>query len=90
MEVREMNDKKKQAFEQLFSTLDERHEINGAVLAAENGRILYQGSFGAAELNTKRMLNDQSVFELASVSKPFTALGVIILEATREGCVMTI
>ncbi|MCP1534745.1 beta-lactamase family protein [Bacillus velezensis] len=75
-----MNEKKKQAFEQLFSTLDERHEINGAVLAAENGRILYQGSFGAAELKTKRMLNDQSVFELASVSKPFTALGVIILE----------
>ncbi|MFP3394058.1 penicillin-binding protein, partial [Brevibacillus sp. SIMBA_076] len=52
-----MNDKKKQAFEQLFSTFDERHEINGAVLAAENGRILYQGSFGAAELKTKRMLN---------------------------------
>ena len=78
-----MNDKKKQAFEQLFSTLDGRHEINGAVLAAENGRILYQGSFGTAELETNRMLNDQSVFELASVSKPFTALGVIILE--QEG-----
>ncbi len=48
-----MNEKKKQAFEQLFSTLDERHEINGAVLAAENGRILYQGSFGGRRTENK-------------------------------------
>ncbi|AME06241.1 beta-lactamase family protein [Bacillus siamensis] len=79
-----MMDKKKQAFEQLFSTLDGRHEINGAVLAAENGRILYQGSFGTAELETNRMLNDRSVFELASVSKPFTALGIMKLEQQGE------
>ncbi|MBY8914875.1 serine hydrolase [Bacillus sp. YC2] len=75
-----MNNIKKQAFEDLFSALGEKHEINGAVLAAENGCILYQGSFGAAELKTNRPLNDQSVFELASVSKPFTAAGIIILE----------
>lgn len=72
--------KKKQAFEELFCALGEKQEINGAVLAAENGRILYHHSFGVAELKTNRLLNDQSVFELASVSKPFTALGIIILE----------
>lgn len=36
-----MNDKKKQAFEQLFSTLDGRHEINGAVLAKQKTAAFY-------------------------------------------------
>lgn len=54
--------------------------FNGAILVAEKGRATYQQALGYADFNTKRMLNDSSVFELASGSKQFTAMGIMILK----------
>ena len=55
-------------------------QFNGNILVAEKGKPIYQQSLGYADYNTKRMLNDSSVFELASVSKQFTAMGIMILK----------
>jgi CubicO group peptidase (beta-lactamase class C family) len=55
------------------------NNFNGNVLVSKNGKIIYQKSFGYADFNTKRLLNDSSVFELASVSKQFTAMGILLL-----------
>ncbi|MFT3910277.1 MAG: serine hydrolase [Ferruginibacter sp.] len=55
-------------------------QFNGNVLIAENGKPVYKAALGYADYNTKRMLNDSSVFELASVSKQFTAMGIMILK----------
>jgi len=55
-------------------------QFNGAILVAEKGKPIYQQSLGYADYTTKRMLNDSSVFELASVSKQFTAMGIMILK----------
>lgn len=52
--------------------------FNGNVLVAENGKIIYQDALGYADYNTRRMLNNNSVFELASLSKQFTAMGIMI------------
>ncbi|KAA6449174.1 serine hydrolase [Bacillus atrophaeus] len=71
---------KKQNLENLFRTLGENNQLNGAILVAEKGEILYENSFGLADFITKRPLHNKSVFELASLSKPFTALGIILLE----------
>ena len=59
-----------------FSVLNEKKQINAAVLVAEDGDILFQGAFGYANLADKRLLQEDSLFELASLSKPFTALGI--------------
>ncbi|MBY4602444.1 serine hydrolase [Bacillus sp. SPARC3] len=75
-----MKQTKRKHLKTLFETLGERHQFNGTVLAAEDGDILYHHSFGYAELMEKRPLKTNSLFELASVSKPFTALGIILLE----------
>src|SRR5258708_2299735 len=48
--------------------------FNGNVLIAKKGNIIYQQALGYADFNTKRQLNDSSVFELASLSKQFTAM----------------
>lgn len=53
--------------------------FNGNVLIAEKGKLIFKGSYGYADFNTRRMLNDSSVFELASVSKQFTAAGILML-----------
>lgn len=53
--------------------------FNGNVLVADKGEIIFQKSFGFADFDSQRMLNDSSVFELASVSKQFTATGILLL-----------
>jgi len=56
------------------------YRFNGNVLVAENGEIVLQKSYGYANFDNQRMLNDTSVFELASVSKQFTAMGILLLK----------
>jgi len=55
-------------------------KLNGNVLIAEKGQIVYNRSFGFANETTKEKLNENSVFGLASVSKQFTAMAVVILK----------
>ncbi|MBP1995074.1 serine hydrolase [Paenibacillus eucommiae] len=71
---------KQQQFQQFFHTLAEKEHIYGAVLVADKGEVIYKAAFGCADLSSGRKLTTNSVFELASLSKPFTAIGVILLE----------
>ena len=62
-----------------FSELHDRGEFNGVVLLARNGKILYHKALGIADYRTNRPLRPDSIFNLASVSKPITATAVLIL-----------
>ncbi len=73
-----------QLLEQYMTGQHDYFTFNGNVLVARQGKIIYQQALGYADYNTKRMLNDSSVFELASVSKQFTAMGIIILKERRR------
>lgn len=55
-------------------------QFNGNILVVEKGQPIYYQALGYADYNTKRMLNDSSVFELASLSKQFTAMGIMMLK----------
>lgn len=55
-------------------------KINGNFLIAEKGKIIYSKSFGYSNEVTKENLNENSVFELASVSKQFTAMAIMKLK----------
>ncbi|MCL7988790.1 beta-lactamase family protein [Sphingobacterium sp. lm-10] len=56
-----------------------RKGFNGNVLVAKKGKIIYQNAFGWANYLLKDSLNVNSKFELASVSKPLTGVGVMQL-----------
>ncbi len=58
-------------------------KFNGNILVAKGGNIIYQQDLGYADFNSKRLLNDSSVFELASLSKQFTAMGIMILKEKK-------
>jgi len=54
--------------------------FNGAVLFAEDGKIIYKEALGLANFKTKEKLQLDSRFQLASVSKTITATAIAILE----------
>lgn len=53
--------------------------LNGAVLVSHHGKVIYRNNFGFSNYKEKTALSDSSTFQLASVSKPFTATAVLIL-----------
>jgi CubicO group peptidase (beta-lactamase class C family) len=63
----------------IFTKLSNRYWFNGSVAYLEKGCLIYQESFGFANFKTKDTLNDHSAFQLASVSKMFTAMSAMIL-----------
>ncbi|MCP4154721.1 MAG: beta-lactamase family protein [bacterium] len=66
----------------LDSFLSEMHstgKFNGTVLLAENGRVLFKKPYGFNSVKRKKHLTTVSSFNLASVSKQFTAMGIMLL-----------
>ncbi|HEX7844297.1 MAG TPA: serine hydrolase domain-containing protein [Chitinophagaceae bacterium] len=54
-----------------------RSGFNGAILIAKDGEVLYEKYVGYAHLQKKDSVTDSTAFHLASVSKPFTGVGVL-------------
>src|SRR5512134_63625 len=55
-------------------------EIAGAVtLVARNGQIAYLEAQGVMDLTTKRPMQPDSMFRLASMSKPIAAVAILML-----------
>ncbi len=54
-------------------------KFNGVVLVAHNGRPIYEESFGYSDIAAHKPLDPNTPFELASVSKTFTATAVLKL-----------
>lgn len=71
---------KAEKLDSLFTAIEKEGSFNGNVLVAEKGKVIYQKSIGYANLKTKEKLKSNSVFELASVSKQFTAMGIVLLQ----------
>ena len=66
--------------EKAFDAMRKEQGLNGTVLYAEGGRVLYRGAFGWRNLikaNDSIRIDDQ--FQLASVSKMFTAEAIMLL-----------
>ena len=64
----------------LFGALYKQKMFNGNVLIADKGKIIFEKSYGLANEQTGQKINNQTIFELASVSKQFTAMGIVLLE----------
>jgi CubicO group peptidase (beta-lactamase class C family) len=59
--------------------------FNGHIIYAENGRVLFNSYFGYEDIRTRRIpLSDTSIFQLASTSKPITAVAILMLHEARR------
>ena len=63
-----------------LTSLHQRQLFNGTALYAEQGKIVYKKAFGVANYATGELLQTRSAFNLASVSKQFVAMAIMILQ----------
>lgn len=74
---------KSQKLDSLYTEMMIYGEFNGNVLIAENDTIILQKSYGIANRESNEPLTDNSIFNLASVTKQFTAMAIYLL--VKEG-----
>ena len=66
--------------DQALRTAVERNDVPGVVaLVTNRERVLYQGAFGVANVATGRPLALDSIFRIASMTKPITSLAAMQL-----------
>jgi CubicO group peptidase (beta-lactamase class C family) len=70
----------KSFYEKADSVMAVHPDFNGVVLLADKGRAIYHKAFGFRNFETKVALDTTSIFELASVSKQFTAMAIMMLK----------
>jgi len=68
-----------QKLDQYFTALSKSDMFNGSVLVAENGEVIYQKSFGYAKFEKQSLNENTTSFQIASVSKIFTAMAILQL-----------
>ena len=68
----------------LLKRINKRHDFHGSVLVAKNNKIIYNNQVGYADFRRKVPLEKESVFQLASVSKQFTAAAIMYLKEQEK------
>lgn len=68
------------ALDSTLTELNKTNRFNGTVLYAEKGKVLYKKAFGVADYRTNKPLNTTSAFNLASVTKQFMTMCIMILK----------
>jgi CubicO group peptidase (beta-lactamase class C family) len=69
-----------QNIESIVDSFARADQFSGVVLFAEKGRVVFEKAYGFKEFADKSALKKSAIFELASVSKQFTAMAIMILQ----------
>ncbi len=77
-------EKVRHKLDSLLKRINKRHDFHGAILVAKNGKIMYNNQIGYADFRNKVPLDEVSMFQLASVSKQFTAAAIMLLNERNQ------
>jgi CubicO group peptidase (beta-lactamase class C family) len=64
----------------IFQQAHIKHHFSGVLLVAQKGKPIYYGAKGFRDIRTGAPLQKTDIFELASVSKQFTAMIIMMLK----------
>jgi CubicO group peptidase (beta-lactamase class C family) len=76
-----------EALRRWLDTIYARGAFSGGVLIAQRGKIIFEQYYGFTDIGETTRLDAESSFSIASISKQFTGMGVLLLE--REGKLST-
>lgn len=71
-------------FKSYLEAAASRGEFNGSALIMREGHTLIDRGFGIADRSTDRPNEPRTMFQIASVSKQFTAVAVLFLQERRQ------
>ena len=63
----------------IFDSVFKADEPGGAVLIAKDGNIIYEKGFGIEDIITKKPIDNNTLFNVGSISKTFVAFGILQL-----------
>jgi CubicO group peptidase (beta-lactamase class C family) len=75
---------KQRILDSIFTKQSQLGLFNGCVAISYHDTLLYQGSFGTENICTRSQLCNESVFQLASISKMFTGIAVMKLVEEKK------
>ncbi|SFN53046.1 CubicO group peptidase, beta-lactamase class C family [Chryseobacterium oleae] len=70
----------KSKLDSAFSELFKADEPGGAILIQQGNKVLYENSFGLADLKTKEKFTTKTVANLGSITKTFVSYGILMLQ----------
>lgn len=63
-----------------LQALHEQDDFNGGVLLIKNDSVVFKKTYGYTDFTQSKKLTTESAFRLASVSKQFTGVGIMLLK----------
>ena len=69
--------------QELLSVANKYRQFNGTVLVAENGKVVYKGGYGSANMEWNIPNTPDTRFRLGSITKQFTA--TVIMQLVEQG-----
>src|SRR5688500_7066135 len=82
-QVKAKGSAKAKRIDQLMTLYNRSGQFNGVVLVAERGKVIYKRAFGQANIEWGIPNTLDTKFEIASMTKPMTAL--VIMQLVDEG-----
>ncbi len=70
--------------DELISAYSKLNKFNGSALVAKNGTILLNKGYGYRNAADKLMNNEESIFQLGSITKQFTAAVILKLQEEKK------
>lgn len=67
----------------VFERRNKKGVFNGSILFAKDGKVVIKKTYGYSDLRTKTPLKLDTKFQLASVSKQFTAMAIVMLKEKK-------
>ena len=75
-------------FDRMIRDLMKKHHVPGCALAVtDHGRLVHARGYGYADVATRQKVTPRSLFRIASISKPITAVAVLQLVQRNRLCV---
>src|SRR4030095_7958895 len=65
--------------DRFMTTLHERGQFNGSILVVVGGKAIYRKAFGEADFQSHRKFTPETISNLGSVAKQFTAMTIMML-----------
>jgi CubicO group peptidase (beta-lactamase class C family) len=69
-----------QKIDSLFQTWSQANHPGGAIGIMQNGELIYSKAFGLASLEYQVPNTSETIFNIGSISKQFTAMGIVLLQ----------